>query len=138
LEGKRIDGNEFGEYEKKENESCDADYHPVVSGRNKIGHIFQLMGIMKEKGKVTSESMRQEQEGFEQEELRGYVRREIPQSEVIISDMKYIGYGENWMGKGHRRSLGIDQRQGNKKFLIVPIESRLEAKRSLFLSRCLN
>jgi len=71
LEEKRIDGNEFGEYEKKENESCDADYHPVFSGRNKVGHVFQLMGIMKEKGKITSESMRQEQEGFEQEELRG-------------------------------------------------------------------
>ena len=54
--------------EKKENGSCDADYHPMVSGRNKVGHIFQLMGIMKEKrisGRVSQ---------FEQGELRGYMR----------------------------------------------------------------
>ena len=38
-------------------------------------------------------------------------------------------HGENWTGKGPRRSLAIDRRQGTKKFLVVPIDSRLEAKR---------
>ena len=31
---------------------CDADYHSIISGRNKVKHIFQqLMGVMKEERK---------------------------------------------------------------------------------------
>ena len=45
----------------------------------------------------------------------------------MISNMKL---GENWTARGHRRSLRTDRRQGSKKFLIMMIESKLEAERS--------
>jgi len=36
-------------------QSCDANYHSAISGRNKIGHVFQqLMSVMKEERKMTS------------------------------------------------------------------------------------
>jgi len=45
----------------------------------------------------------------------------------MTSDVKQ---GEDWMGRGHRRSLKTNQKQGSKKSLIAMIELRLEAKRS--------
>ena len=42
---------------------------------------------------------------------------------MVILDVKQ---GEDWTG---RRSLGTNRRQRSKKFLIVMIESRLEAER---------
>ena len=54
---------------------------------------------------------------------RWYARQKIPQSGVMLSDVKQ---GE---GRGHRRSLWTDRRQGSKKFLIAVIKSRVDIER---------
>jgi len=34
---------------------CDADYHSVISGKNKVRHVFQqLMGVIEEERKMTN------------------------------------------------------------------------------------
>ena len=38
-----------------------------------------------------------------------YTKREIPQSGMMISDVKQ---GKNWMRRGHRRSLGTESKTG--------------------------
>jgi len=48
--------------------SCDANYHLIIDGRNKIGHVFQQLSVMKEERKMTSGRISVR---FEQEELRG-------------------------------------------------------------------
>ena len=48
-------------------------------------------------------------------------RREIPQSGMVISDVKQ---GKNWTERDHRRNLKTNRRQESKKFLIAMIKSK--------------
>ena len=84
---------------KETGRSFDAEYYSIVNRRNKVEHVLQqLIGVIWRRGEKKDQQESIDQ--FDRKKLkRWYDRWEVPQSEIMILDVKQ---GKDWKtGKGH-------------------------------------